>query len=127
MNALLAVLSAAMIAVLFERLGVVSRASKVSRIAAESLRVVRDPDVSDRIKEKALRGSAVRSASLGLQIIGLSLLAIVIPLAALSAMEAVGFGSVASVLSIWQRLDFILGAAILGTIAFFISRTVARS
>lgn len=114
-------------AVTIERVSLPSRAREVGKRAADSLRVLRDPSVDDDTKERELRQQAVRLSGLvGILVAG-STLAILIPLFCVWLLDRAGVASLPEVLSILERLDFLVGATVLGFLTFLLIRWLGRT
>lgn len=126
MDLLLAVLVVAAFAALLERLNVAATARHVSRRAGQILQVVRDSELDDRSKERALRRSSIDLFGLAAVILGLSAVAALIPLAAVWMLDGLGLASAAGVLAILERVDFLLAAIVVGSLAFFVVGAIRR-
>lgn len=126
MSLVLATLVVVAFAVLLERLSVAGRARAVADRAARSLRVLRDSELSDAEKERALRRDAVHLAGQSGMIIGLSLLALLVPLGGVWLMDRAGWVVTSDVIAILQRIDFLVAATVVGTGAYYLSLILAR-
>lgn len=112
---LLAALVVVVFALVLERLELPDRARETGRRARESLDVLRDPSLDDLQKEEALQEQARRLFGLLGALLGGSLLALGLPLLAVWLLELAGVSSLAAVLGVLERPDFLLGTVVVGT------------
>lgn len=109
-------------AVAVERLDLPDRAGEVGRRSRACLDALRDPSLGDRAKEEELRRQAVRLFGLFARLAGGSLLALGLPLGAVWGLDALGLASLRDVLSVLERVDFLLGATVAGGGAYLLVR-----
>lgn len=126
MNLLLATLVVVLFSVLLQRMHVASHARDATRQARRTASVFRDPLLDDRSKERELQRSAVRLLRLSGRIAGLSLFALLLPLAGVFVLDRLGWASGPEVLGILQRADFLVGAAVIGTVSYHLSLVASR-
>lgn len=126
MSWLLAGLVVIAFAVLLERLPLASRARTVADRACKTLETLRDSQLDDETKERTLQRNAVGLFGLAAAIIGLSLLALLLPLVMVWLLDRAGLASMSEVLAVLQRADFLVAATIVGASTYLLSRTVAR-
>lgn len=104
-----------------------ARAIEVVDRSSACMSIVRDPTMDDADKERELQNHALRLFHLIGILGGGSILALGLPLGAVWALDFAGLVSLTSVLSILQRLDFLLGTMIVGfAVAFVFGRVVNR-
>lgn len=113
-------------AVLLERLDVAERARAVADRAVKSLRILRDSRLSDEEKERALQRDAAHLFGQTGMIVGLSLLALLMPLVGVWLMDRAGWVAMPEVLAILQRIDFLFAATVIGVVAYYVSLVLAR-
>lgn len=126
MNLLLAVLVVLVFAILLARLRVGRLTRQVVNQGQKGFAILRDPALEDAEKEEALQRSALRLFGLFGAITGLSVTALVLPLGGIWLMQRVGIASLDGVLIILERWDFLLGATVLGTATYYMSRVSDR-
>lgn len=127
MSVFLAAFVVVAFAVTIERVKLPSRAREAGRRAAESLRVLRDPSLDDDTKERELRQQSFRLFGLvGILVAG-STLAIFLPLLGVWLLDRAGVASLATVLSVLERLDFLVAATVLGLLTYVLARRLGRS
>lgn len=114
MSLLLALFVVAAFAATLEALSLPDRAREVMDRAGDSLRVLRDPGLSDAEKERRLRRQSVRLFGLLGILAGGSILALGLPLGVVWLLERAGVGSLAAVLSVLERLDFLAAVTVAG-------------
>lgn len=127
MSFLLAALVVVAFALAIERLALPERARETGRRARQSLDVLRDPSLDDRQKEEALQEQARRLFGLLGILAGGSVLALGLPLAAVWLLELGGVASLEAVLGVLQRLDFLVGTAVAGVLAYLVIRKARGS
>lgn len=106
--------------VLINYLKVIEKSSKVIGIAKQSIVIVRDSEISDLQKERAMQKYAKELLLLFLFITAASLLALAIPFALVWLMELVGLLSIESVITTTLSWDFIVGSIVLSIIVIWI-------
>lgn len=126
MSLILATLVVVTFAVLLERLSVAGRARAVADRASTSLLVLRESRLSDDEKERALRRNAVYLFGQSGMIIGLSLLALSLPLGGVWLMDQAGWVAMSEVVAVLQRIDFLLAATLIGAGAYYVSLLSTR-
>lgn len=127
MSLVLAVLVAVSFSLVLERLHLPDRAREVGRRARDSLRVLRDPTLDDLAKEQALQHQAARLSILLGILLGGSLLALGIPLFAVWLLELGGVASLGSVLAVLEQIEFLVGATVVGGVAYLLVRRISSS
>lgn len=127
MSVLLALLVVISFSVLLERMRVIGRAREAKTIVADCLDVLRDRQLTDRAKERALQGTAIRLFQLSGRMVGLSLVALLIPLGVVFVLDYLSMASLSDVMVILQRWDFLLASALLGVICYHASRVIVRA
>jgi hypothetical protein len=120
MSWLLAILVVVAFAWIVHRTGLPAQASDSIQRARASQAVVRDRSLSDAEKERMLRGEAPRLLALFARIATGTILALLVPLAALWALDRVGLASRDEVLAILARVDFLLAVTGLGILAYWL-------
>ncbi len=118
MSLLWATFVVAAFAVIIELLALPERARQVATRSTECLRVLRDPALDDDTKERELRRQAIRLFTLTGILAGGSILAIALPMAVIWLLELGGAASLEEVLGVLARIDFLVGAAVVGTFAY---------
>lgn len=126
MDVVWALLVVVTFAVLIERLGLPDRAREVARRSRDCLDVVRDASLDDAAKEERLRRQSLRLFGLFGRLAGGSLLALALPLAAVWLADRAGLASTAAVLSVLERVDFLVGVTVAGGIAYLLARALGR-
>lgn len=109
-------------AVVIERLDLPDRAREVGRRSRACLDVLRDPSVGDETKEEELRRQARRLFGLFARLAGGSLLALGLPLGTVWGVDALGLASLPDVLAVLERVDFLVGATVVGAAAYLLIR-----
>lgn len=127
MSFLLATFVVVAFAVTIERLNLAARAREVVSRATDCLRVLRDPSMDDEAKERILQQHTVRLLGLLGLLVGGGILALLLPLSAVWLLELAGVTSVAVVLSVLQRIDFLVSVTVLGLVAFLLLRWARRT
>lgn len=117
MSLFLAVLVVVVFAVVVERAGVVARADEALRRARGSYAVVADRTLTDEQKERRLREEAPRLLGLLGRILGGSGLALGLPLGLLWVGDRLGMVSLAAVMAILVRVDFLVVVTVVGLLA----------
>lgn len=107
-------------AVTIERIGLPDRAREVGRRSRACLDALRDPSLGDEAKEEELRRQAVRLFALFARLAGGSLLALGLPLGAVWGIDALGLASLPDVLAVLERVDFLVGATVVGAVAYLL-------
>ena len=126
MNLLLAAAVVVAFAVLIERFNLTKRTREVGSRAVDSYRVLRNPEIDDAEKERALRRQAVQLFGLVGVMGGGSLLALGLPLLVLWLLELGGVASLDSVLAVLASIEFLVGATLIGSVAFLLFRRLRR-
>jgi hypothetical protein len=124
MSMLLAVLVVVGFAALLHLFRLPAYAREVGRRGRDCLAVVRDEAMDDRDKEAALQDHARRLFVLLGVLGGGSLLALGLPLGAVALLD---WGGVASLGAVWgtlERVDFLAGTVIAGTLGYLVLRSV---
>jgi hypothetical protein len=126
MSLFLATLVVLVFAVAIERLGLAERSREVVTRAQDCVRIVRDDTLDDDAKATGLQRQAIRLFGLFGIFAGGGLLAILLPLGAIWLLDRAGVASFSEVLSILERLDFLVAAMVVGTLTYFLARRLAR-
>lgn len=113
-------------AVLLDRMNIADHARRVTERSADSLNALRDPQLDDLTRERVLRGQAIGLLGLSAGIIGLSGIAVIVPLGVLWLMDLAGLASMPGVLAVLQRPAFLLVATAIGSGAYLVSRRLTR-
>lgn len=116
----LAVLVVVVFGAFLELLEMPGRAREVADRARESLRVLRDPELEDRMKERALRRQALQLFRLLGILAGGSLLALAVPLSCVWLLERAGAASLDEVLAMLEHPAFLSGATLIGLVAYLV-------
>lgn len=124
MSFLLAVFVVVSFAAVVEVLGLPSRAREVGRRAGSCLDLLRDPSLDDDQKEQGLRRESLHLFRLLGQLTGGSLLALCLPLLTVWGLGRLGISSLGEVLAVLERLDFLVGATVLGLVVFLVARRI---
>jgi hypothetical protein len=124
MSLVLAIVVVVTFATLLEWLRIPPRARQVIDVAEASLAALRDPDLDDASKEQALQRHALRLFRLFGVIAALSLLALLIPVGAIWLMDIAGLVSLANVMLVLERVDFLVAAALVGVAVVAMRRRV---
>ena len=114
MSLLLAIVVVVTFATLLEWLRIPPRARQVVDVAGASLSALRDPDLDDVSKEQALQRQALHLFRLFGVIAALSLLALLVPIGAVWLMDIAGLASLAKVMLVLERVDFLVAVALVG-------------
>lgn len=122
MSVFLAVLVVVAFALTVDRLRLPERAREVGRRAMDCLGVLRDVSLDDEAKARAMRGHALRLFALFGILAGGSVLALGLPLLSVWILDGVGVASLAGVLSVLERADFLAGTAVVGVFAYLFFR-----
>lgn len=109
-------------AVTIERLDLPKKAREVGSRATASLELLRDPSLTDDHKERALQREAVQLLRLFAILAGGGLLAIILPLAAVWGLDLLGLTSLGAVLSVLERIDFLVGVSLVAGFYFLVRR-----
>jgi hypothetical protein len=126
MSLFLATLVVLVFAVAIERLGLAERSREVVTRAQDCVRIVRDDTLDDDAKATGLQRQAIRLFGLFGIFAGGGLLAILLPLGAIWLLDRAGVASFSEVLSILERLDFLVAAMVVGTLTYLLARRLAR-
>ena len=127
MSWLLAILVVVAFVSIVHRTGLPAHASESIRRARASQAVVRDRALSDEEKERRLRAEAPHLLALFARITAGTILALVLPLAALWVLDWIGVASSEDVVAILARVDFILAVSALGIlVAWLLGRPSRR-
>lgn len=126
MSLLLATLVVVVFAALLDRLNVVGRARGMADRAVRSFRVLRDSQMSDEHKERALRRDAMHLLGQSGMVVGLSLLSLFLPLGVVWLLDRAGWVALSDVMATLQRLDFLLAASLIGAGVYYVSLVLRR-
>lgn len=126
MSLFLAVLVVVVFAVVVQWTGVASRASEAVRRARGSYAVVADRSLSDEQKERRLKEEAPRLFGLVGLILGGSALALGLPLGLLWLGDRLGLVSLAAVMAILVRVDFLVAVTGVGMLTLWWTRRRRR-
>jgi hypothetical protein len=124
MSVLLAVLVVVGFAALLHLFRLPAYAREVGRRGRDCLAVVRDEAMDDRAKEEALQGHARRLFVLLGILGGGSLLGLGLPLGVVGLLDWGGLASLSGVWAMLERLDFLAGTVIVGTLGYLVFRSV---
>ena len=124
MSVLLAVLVVVGFAALLHLFRLPAYAREVGRRGRDCLAVVRDEAMDDRAKEEALQGHARRLFVLLGILGGGSLLGLGLPLGVVGLLDWGGLASLSGVWATLERLDFLAGTVIVGTLGYLVFRSV---
>ena len=113
-------------AVAIERLGLAERSREVVTRAQACVRIVRDDSLDEDAKAAGLQQQSIRLFGLFGIFAGGGLMAILLPLGGVWILDRAGIASLAEVLSILERLDFLVAAMLLGTLTYFLARRIGR-
>lgn len=127
MSLLLASLVVVTFAVTIERLDLASRAREVGTRAGDCLRVLRDPALDDGAKERALRRQALHLFRLLGFLVGGSLFALLLPLFGVWLLGRAGVVEFDAVVSVLERVDFLVAATVLGALTYLVLRRFDRA
>lgn len=127
MSVLLAVGVVVVFTVTIDRLSLPERGREVGHSAAECARVLRDRNLDDASKEKVLQRQAVYLFKLLGILTGGSLLALGLPFGGVWLLELLGIGSLAGVLDVLERIDFLAAATGIGLLAYFVTQRFRSS
>lgn len=105
--------------ILLRVFGLVDRSREVLRVTQESLAVVRNPDLSDAKKEKALQRNSLRLFKLFLVLSAGGAAALVLPLAVVWGGDRLGWISLGAVIDVTLSPVFLIGSAVFATAALF--------
>lgn len=108
-------------------LGLPTHARAVGQSSMEALRVLRDAEITDLEKEEVLQRDARRLFGLLVMLAGGSAFALGLPLASVWFLEQIGIGSSSEVLTILQRIDFLLGTTVVGTFGYMVVHRWGKS
>lgn len=122
MSVLLAALVVVTFALAVGWMDLPGRAREVGARSRDGLDALRDPGLDDRAKEAALRRLAGRLFGLFGLLVGGSVLALGVPLLAVWLLEAVGVASLAGVLAVLERPDFLAAVTGAGLVAWLAVR-----
>lgn len=104
--------------------GVIGHASDARERARASVRVVRDPSLSDDEKERHLRRGAGPLFALFARIVASSVLSLALPLGGVWLLDRVGVGSLDDVIGLLVRIDFLVAVSVAGILAWWIVKRV---
>lgn len=124
MSFLLAALVVVVFAAVLEGLDLPDRAREVGLRSRESLDALRDPSLDDREKEEALQAHSLRLFALLGILLGGSVLALGLPLGGVWLLDRAGAASFPRVLETLSRVDFLVGATVVGLLAWSVYRKV---
>jgi hypothetical protein len=127
MNLALAVFVVVGFAATLEYLELPRHARDVTRRGTDTLQVLQDSSLSDAEKEEALQNHARRLFVLLGILAGGSALALGVPLGCVWLLEKVGVGSFGGTMAVLQRIDFLVGTIIAGTLAYFLVQRLRAS
>lgn len=123
MSLLLAILVVVAFAAVVQWTGLASRAAEAGRRARGSYAVVTDSSLTDEQKERRLKDEAPRLFGLLGLILGGSALALGLPLGLLWIGDRLGMVSLAAVMAILVRVDFLVAVTVVGAlIAWWVRR-----
>jgi hypothetical protein len=121
MNFVLAVLVVIVFAAILERARLITHVRDVVRRARANYSVVADPALTDEQKERRLRAETPQLFALLGRIVLWSVLALALPLAALWIGDRLAVLSLAAVLAVFMRLDFLLVLTAAGILVWWLS------
>lgn len=124
MSLVLATVVVIVFSVVLRRAKVTEHAREATGQARRTAKVLRDPLLSDRERERELQESAKRLLGLSAMIAGLGTLALALPIGGVFALDWLGWVSSAEVLTILQRVDFLLAATVIVSISYRVSGDV---
>jgi len=127
MNLALAVFVVVIFAGTLEYLELPRHARDVTRRGTDSLQVLQDSSLSDAEKEEALQNHARRLFVLLGILGGGSVLALGLPLGVVWLLEQGEIGSFQRTLAILQRIDFLVGTIVAGTLAYLLVQRLGSS
>lgn len=107
--------------------GLVDKSGKVVELAKDAGSVIRDANLDDYQKEKAMQKNAIKLLTLFILITLSGFAALAIPLAFLCLMEYVNFLKVDKVIEMSLSIEFIAAAIILSIVFFWITRKKNKS
>ena len=122
MSLFLAIVVVVVFAVVIERFALAERSHEVVARARGCLEILRDPSLDDDAKAAGLQRHALRLFRIFGIFLAAGLLAGLLPLAGVWAMDRAGLASLSGVLAILERPDFLAGAVVVGTLIFLLSR-----
>ncbi|PSQ96385.1 MAG: hypothetical protein BRD55_06890 [Bacteroidetes bacterium SW_9_63_38] len=118
MNLLFAMIVVVGFAAVLELLNLPARARDAGQRSQDCLRVLQNDSLTDCEKEEALQSQTKHLFRLLGILAGGSLLALGGPLGAVWGLNQLGVGTFSGVLGILQRIDFLAGTVVAGTIAY---------
>lgn len=127
MSVVLAVLVVVAFAGAIGRLGLAERAREVGDRARTSLEVLRDPALDDDTKERRLQRQSLRLFGLLGVLTGGSVLALGLPLLGVWVLDRAGVASLAEVLGVLQRVDFLAVTTVVGAVGYLLVRRARRT
>lgn len=127
MNFALAIFVVVVFAVTLEYLELPRHARNVTRRGTDSVQVLQDSSLSDAEKEEALQRHARRLFGLLGILAGGSVLALGVPLGLVWMVGKVGVGSFQGTLAVLQRIDFLVGTIIAGTLTYLLVQRLRTS
>lgn len=121
MDFLGAVLVIVLFVILLNVVRLVPRTREVLSIGQQAVDTLRDSTLTDDEKEHAMRQSSLRLVRLLLILAGGTLVAILLPLVLIWLLELAGIFTVAGVLDMFLRWDFIIGGSVVGIATYIVS------
>lgn len=121
MDLLGAVLLIVLFAILLHTVRLIPRTREVISIGQQAIATLRNETLSDDDKERKMRQASLRLLWLLLVLVAGSVVALLVPLALIKLSEFAGLFTVAGVLAMFLRWDFILGGTILGIASYAVS------
>ena len=104
-----------------------ARAAEVGRRSGEALEILRDRELDDGAKERALRRHSVRLFALMGVLLGESALALGLPLGVVWLLDRAGLGSLAAVWGVLESPAFLAATVVGGTALWLVGRRLGRS
>jgi len=101
-------------------------AREAAQRGQECTEILGDDSLDDRDKEDALQAQSRRLFTLLGILTGGSLLALALPLGVVWLLEAVGVASFSGTLGMLERIDFLAGTVIVGTLGYVLAQFFRR-
>ena len=124
MIALAAVATVAVFAVAFWRLGVVRAASGAIAVSRHTMGIMRDPRLDDRAREDGVQRASLQLMGACASIVVRSGLAVLLSMAPLWVLSALGIVTVAGVMEFLSRWEAIAGATAVMLAGYAVSKDV---
>ena len=121
MDLLGALLVIVLFAFLLNVVRLVPKTREVISIGQQAMATLRNEALSDDEKERKMQKDSLRLLWLLLVLVAGSIVALLVPLALIWLSEFAGLFSVAGVLDMFMRWDFILGGTVLGIATYIVS------